>query len=454
VKAHRFTAACLIPALIAGCARPPARPADAASGPAAAVKAIIVKQEPLTPELSSFGSISYRSKADIAATVDGTVRKLPVDEGDRVIAGQVIAELENIQLSIRVSQTESQLSAARAAVELAKARLWEGQQQVEARLLTLRKTQLDIDQKKREAEEIAATLAAREKLFTVDGISEEQLQSLRLQCLSAQTSHESLLADYAITSIGLRDQDIRAAGLAVPTKDAERTAALLKINTQTLQAQMDAAQANVQTALSDLLAARAVVEELMIRSPLDGIVGSRQCGVGERLRAGDKLFTLIDGAQVYAVFTVSESRAMSLSEGMPVRVEVPAQHDRLYTAAISIISPVVDPQSGSLTVRALLSNGDGALKPGLFIRVRVRTARTRQAILLPATALVGRNGAQASVFVMKGGRGFKQAVAIGAESDGEAAGKVEIIDGLAAGDRVVDEPSPLLQEGMEIHAAE
>jgi RND family efflux transporter MFP subunit len=403
--------------------------------------------------MSSFGSISYRSKADIATTVDGTVKTLPVDEGDHVKAGQLIAELENVQLTIRQAQAESQLASAKAAVELARAQLWEGQQQVEARLLTLHKTQLDIDQKKREADELRATLDNREKLFTVGGISEEQLLSLRLQYRSAQTSSESLQADYSINSIGLRDQDIRAVGLTVPAQESDRTAVLVKINTQTLQAQLDSALASQQIATSDLQAARAIAEELTINSPVNGIIGARQTGVGERLRTGDKLFTIIDDAQVYAVFLVAENKAMSLSEGMPVQVEVPAQRNRIYNAEISIISPLLDPQSGNLTIRALLSNNDGALKPGLFMRVRVRTAPTRQTILIPTSALVGRNGAQASVFVVKGGHSFKQAVVIRAESEEESAGKVEIVSGVAPGDHVVDEPSPVLQDGGEVRAS-
>ncbi|HEY9594964.1 MAG TPA: efflux RND transporter periplasmic adaptor subunit [Spirochaetia bacterium] len=454
MKARKVCALALLPIVLGSCGRSADPRASGPESPAAQVKLIVAKKEPLTPELSSFGSISYRSKADIATTVDGTVKKLAVDEGDHVRAGQVIAELDNVQLTIRKTQAESQLASAKAAVELARAQLWEGQKQVEARLLTLRKTQLDIDQKKREVDELQATLDNREKLFTVGGISEEQLQSLRLQYRSAETTYQSLLADYAINSIGLRDEDIRSMGLAVPAREPERTAVLVKINTQTLQAQLDAALASLQTATSDLEAARAVAAELVIHSPVNGIIGARQAGVGERLRTGDKVFTIIDDAQVYAVFLVAESKAMGLSEGMPVQVEVPAQQNRVYRSTISIISPLLDPQSGNLTIRALLSNRDGALKPGLFIRVKVRTAQTRQAILLPGSALVGRNGSQASVFVVKGGRSFKQAIVIRTETADEAGGRVEIASGVAPGDRIVDEPSPVLQDGGEVRASD
>jgi RND family efflux transporter MFP subunit len=445
---------CAVLALCAlvSCTKEEGRVAGQATAPPVTTKVLVAKKEPLTPELRSFGSISYRSKADIATTVDGTVQSLAVEEGDHVGAGQLLARLENVQLAIRRSQAESQVLAAKAAVELARARLWEGKQQVEARLLSLKKTQLSLEQKKRERDDLRVTLDNREKLFRVDGISEEQLQSLRLQYASAETACEALLTDLAINSIGLRDQDMRAAGMAVPAGETERVALLASINTQTLQAQLDSAQAGLQTAVSDLQAARALAEELSITSPVAGIIGVRHSGVGERLRTGDKLFTIIDDAQVYAVFLVAENRSVGLSEGMPVQVEVPALGNRLLRSTITIVSPLLDPQSGNLTVRALLPNEGGGLKPGLFIRVKVRTGDTRQALLLPSTAIVGRNGRDGSVYIVRDGRCFRRAVVLGLDSEGQVPGKLEVESGIVAGDLVVDEPSPVLQDGGEVNA--
>jgi RND family efflux transporter MFP subunit len=439
--------------IITACGKPPAATNAPNPVPPVSVKLIAAGLEALTPEVSSFGSISFRSKADIATTVEGTVKRLARDEGDHVKAGDVLAELENVQLTIRKSQAESQLRSARAAVELARAQLWEGRQGVEARLLSLEKTRLEIEQKKREADDLRATLDSRELLLAVDGISAEQLQSLRLQYQSARTSYEGLLTDRAVALIGLRDQDIRTAGRAMPGTEEERVALLTEINTQTLQAQLEAAQANLQTAVSDLQAADALLGEMTIRSPVDGIIGARQCGVGERVQEGDALFTLIDDAQVYAVFTVAENKGVGLSAGMPVRVEVPSLGNRLYRSAISIVSPVLDPQSGNLTLRALLPNRDGSLKPGLFIRVRVQTGEARQAFLLPKSALVSRNGAEASVYLVRDGRSFKRAVTLGPDGEGESAGKLEVRAGIAEGDQVVDEPSPVLRDGGDVDEA-
>ncbi len=448
----------LVPALaaagvlvaIAGCERT-LRPVEANAPPPTGVRVVAVRAQQLAPEIESFGTISYRSKAAISATVEGTAVALAVDEGDRVRPGQLLAQLENVQLTIAKSQAESQLRSAEATLELAKARLADGGREIEARLLSLKRTRLELEQRRREAEEAALTLDGREKLFKIDGISEEQLRSLRLQAQSAQTAYEGLRSQYAAESIGLRDEDLRAAGLTVPSDDEQRMTLLAEINLRTLKAQLDAATAGLEAARSDLQAASLLLESLTIRSPVSGVVGVRQAGIGERVRAADQLFTIIEDAQVYAVFSVAEKQAPRLSCGMPVEVTVPALGNRRFPTSVSMISPLLDPISGNLTVRALIRNEDGSLRPGLFIRARVRTGESRRVIPVPESALVRREGREAAVFVVRDGRAFKRTIVLEPELGGESAGRLAAVGGIEEGERIVDEPPPELKEGGEVY---
>ena len=449
-RAATVAAGALAALVLIACGGRPGEDQSAAPAPIT-VKVIEARARQLTPEIESFGTISYRSKADISATVEGTAIVLAVDEGDRVRAGQLLAQLENVQVTIAKSQAESQLRSTEASVELARARLSEGGQQIEARLLSLKRTQLELEQKKREADEAARTLAAREKLFAIDGISEEQLRSLTLQSQSARTAYEGLRNQYAADSIGLRDEDIRAAGLSVPADEQERAALLAEINLQTLKAQLEAATAARAAARSDLEAATALLEALTIRSPVAGTIGARQAGVGERLRPADTLFTVIEDAQVYAVFPVAEKRATKLTCGMPVEVVVPALDGRSFSTVISMISPLLDPASGNLTVRSLIPNDDGALRPGLFVRVRIATGESRRVFPLPESTIVRREEGRATVFVVRDGRVFERGIMLEPETGGEAAGSLNATSGIEEGDRIVDEPSPSLQEGGAVH---
>ncbi len=84
----------------------------------ASVNVYKVSYEEITLDLTSFGSISFRSKADVSSTVDGTLVSLNVEEGDTVRKGDTLAVMSNIQLQIREDQAESALMSARAAPEL------------------------------------------------------------------------------------------------------------------------------------------------------------------------------------------------------------------------------------------------------------------------------------------------------------------------------------------------
>jgi hypothetical protein len=68
--------------------------------------------------------------------------------------------------------------------------------------------------------------------------------------------------------------------------------------------------------------------------------------------------------------------------------------------------------------------------------------------------LVGRNGTEGSVYLVRAGRSFRQQIVLGQETEGQAAEKLEVTTGVAAGDHVVDEPSPVLQDGGDVHAIE
>ena len=177
-----------------------------------------VREQAAGDEVESFGSISFQRKADVTARVDGTVVELPVHEGQAVAAGQLLARMQNIQLELRRKQAESAARSARSEPELARARLWDGELQVEARIAGLDKGRLELEAGRRELAELAKTLENKEQLLAVGGTTEEAMASLRLSHAAARTQALLREKELEIRSIGLRDQDIASRGLAVPAR--------------------------------------------------------------------------------------------------------------------------------------------------------------------------------------------------------------------------------------------
>jgi RND family efflux transporter MFP subunit len=410
------------------------------------VTLVRLKEQVLAQELSSFGTLSFRKKTDVTTIVDGTLIDLPVTEGARVEQGQLLARLKNIQLEMRRAQAEAAVSSARAAVELARGRLWEGELAVEARIVAIQKAEIEIAHKRFELEELARTLKNKEQLFQVGGATEETMSALRLSFEAARTNLELLEKDLAIRRIGLRPEDILSRGLAVPKEETERRRVLTRINTQTLSAELDAALSGLQSAETELRSAEQLMAELEVRSPIRGIVGAKYVESGEHVAANTKAFTIINTADMYAVFPLPEAEALRVSEGTAVEAEVEAVSSKPLPGKVELISPVIDPQAGTVTIKALLQNPSRKLMPGMFVRVRLVYGTPKRSVLLPLSCIVQKKGNQAMVFTVVNNRAFLKEVSLGREMEGSYA----VEAGLRSGEAVIDSPSPILREGEEV----
>ncbi len=410
------------------------------------VKTLVVSEEEFQPFLESYGNLTYTRKADITVSVEGTYEQLLFEEGDRVTAGTEVARLSNIQLSIQMAQARSAVTSAEARLALAQARYEEGQKQVEARLLSLAKSELEIEQKRREVNELTKTKEDQETLFKVGGVTEANLRNAELSLLSAQTELQKLEKDFEIRRIGLRNRDILDAGMVLPDNSDDIQVILTKLNTRTLQAERDVAKANLVTAHTQLESAEALQRELSVKSPITGIIGTRSPEVGEKASPGDSIYTVFETENIHVVFPVQEADALLLAKGMGVQVRIDAFPRQLFEARIDRVSPVVDPQSGNVTVRALVINQKKKLQPGMFARVSVEIAEPESKIFIPETALFEKNGTQGTVYVIRNNKAFAKQIHLGRQY-GE---RLEVIQNLKAGELIIDKPSPIIQEGMEL----
>ncbi|MEW5814662.1 MAG: efflux RND transporter periplasmic adaptor subunit [Spirochaetota bacterium] len=410
------------------------------------VTAVAAEEKDMAAEIESFGSISFLKKADVSSAVEGIIKSMDGREGDPVRKGQNLTIIENIQLDIRKKQAESSVKRAETALELARTKYHEGKLQVDARLISIEKLAMELDQKKRELAELSKAIEKKEELFKVDGISEEALNSLRLSYLASETNYKTMLKDMEIRKIGLRDEDIIARGLKLPSSGEEKRNLFIQINTATLAAEVDAAQANLVSAWNELESADQLLNELTLSSPMAGIIGAKYKEEGERVSQGDKVYTIFDTSKVLAVFTVQENQALLISEGMEVQVKIDALGEKTLPAKVHLVSPVIDPQSGNMIVKAMLKNLDDTLRPGMFLRARVIYGTPKKTIVLPVSCLAEKKGSKAKIFKIINGRAFQKEIRLGTENEG----KVEAVSGVSKGDIIIDAPSPVLREGEEV----
>lgn len=243
--------------------------------------------------------------------------------------------------------------------------------------------------------------------------------------------------------------DVAAAQATLTESESQYNRSRELLSTQALsKSQFDQLEATLKANRARLQAAQARLEDTVIRAPFSGRVGLRRVSVGTLISPGDVITTLDDTSVIKLDFAVPENFVSTLREGLSVRATAPAFPGRTFTGKVASIDSRVDINTRSVTVRALLTNEDGALKPGMFLNVDLAKDE-REAVVIPEEALTPEAEKQ-YVFVVTDGKAVRREVRIG----GRRPGSVEILDGLNVGDSVVVEGTQKIRNGSPVQANE
>ncbi len=248
------------------------------------------------------------------------------------------------------------------------------------------------------------------------------------------------------------------AQLALVNSDLERTAQLVKTNTRsardlesakTLVAAQEATIAADQAALDNL---EVLASYYVIRSPIDGRVGSLPLKPGSSVRAADStlLATINQIDPIHVAFAVPQASVTALRGAMAageVQVEVRRPGDgEAFTGRVSFIENTLEGASGTLGVKAVVANPQERLLPGEYVRIRVTLRSDAAVTAVPDAAIqMGQNGAFVWV-VGAGERAEIRRVRVDRTVDAQSV----VSEGLAVGDRVVTDGHLRLAPGVTV----
>jgi len=413
------------------------------------VRGVAAALHEISDAAGGFGTLSFLSKLDITASHDSIIRKLYYREGSDVPPGETVVLLENPQIILALEQAGNNFSQAKAASELVRSRLLEGEFQAEAYLLSIEKAEAELVHIRKKWEEDNRKHRNQEVLFAAGGINEEAMRIGRFNLESEWDQILILEKELEIRKIGCRDSDLTAAGIPVPSGAREKRRAQVMLLTASLRAELVAALARLDAAEKDLRSARIVFEDLQIKSQAAGVVGARYFEEGERVRAGEKILTLMDTSSLYAVFPVREKDALRIEKGMTAKVQIDGIGGE-RNGTVDLVYPQADSQSLSFLVRVLIEGEAGDLKPGMFSRVQIILGPPRQGIFLPASALAAKRNSEAEIFVVNGNTLSGRKVVLG-----QAQGDLwEINSGIKAGEIAVLRPDSEMREGTYVSLAD
>ena len=174
-------------------------------------------------------------------------------------------------------------------------------------------------------------------------------------------------------------------------------------------------------------------EQIPVKTPLAGVVLERLVTPGTTVTPGTPMFVVSELSSLWAVAEVDESHLGRLQVGRPVDVRVAAYPDARFAGTISFIADMVNPKTRRITVRAIVPNPDGRLKPEMFASVTIGESEPRRIHVVPREAIQIVDGREVVFVESAAGQFSPRPVSVGIDGDDG----VEIVDGVSEGEQVV-----------------
>src|ERR1700681_884756 len=357
-------------------------------------KLAAVERGDLARVVVATGKIQPLSKAEIKSKASGIVKKIYVDYGDRVKQGQILAELDKIQLQAIMRESQANMQAAEAARDSAKATLERNKVDAEGPDVPFLKLGMD----------------RAEHEYRAGVVSKSVVED-------AQKNYQ----------LGLNRQMSAQTNLTVSKADIAKA-----------EAQVAQAQAALENAQEDL-------RNSTIVSPIDGLVLSRDVNVGDAVSSSlvlgsqaTPIMTLGDVSEVYVQGKVDEADIGKVYLQQPARIVVESFKDKKFVGKVTKISPLGKEKDNVTTfeVRVSIANPTLELKANMSANAEIMLEEKKNVLMIPEAALIydKERKAQAEIPDAKGENGKKKvAVKLGI-SNGV---KTEILEGLNEKQQVI-----------------
>ncbi len=388
--------------LVAGCSRQEAPPAIVVQ-----VQAATVTLQPISQYVTGDAVLSPIAQAAISPKITAPVRKFYVMRGSKIKQGELLAVLDNADLSAAALDSRGSYEQAQAAYNTAiKASIPE----------TYQKAVLDTDQTKANLDVAQRIYDNRSTLFTQGAIPRQELETARASLVQAQSAY-----DIAKTHL--------ASAKAVSRADALKEAA-----------------GQLASAKGKYDGAEALLRFSEIRSPIDGVVTERPLFAGETAPAGTPLITVMDISTLLAKTHLPQEQARLLKVGQPASVQVDGMNHPVI-GTVSLVSPALDPGSTTIEVWIKIPNKDRSLKAGAQAHVSIMSQTIARALVIPKEAVVTNSAGKQIAMVIDADNVAHQREIETGITDGN---RVQVVHGLKAREKVVTSGAYAMDDGTRV----
>jgi RND family efflux transporter MFP subunit len=287
------------------------------------------------------GNIQAVTEGPVLARATGYIRKRNVDIGDRVTAGQVLAEIEAPELQQQIKQAQATIDQANQTVQQAEAALLQGRANM-----------------------------------NLAKVTRDRYQTLYEQKVVARQDIDNYAAQY----------------------EAQQA------NVQALEKAIGAARSNAAAAEANLARLNDLLGYQMVRAPFAGVITVRNVDSGVLVNEGSTLlFRIAQTDRLRTYVNVPQADADSVRVGQQATLVIPDLPGRKFTGTVARTANALDPATRTLLAEIQVSNPRGVLLPGMYTQVDLSVPRKDPPLVIPADTLVVRSdGPQVAVVAADG----------------------------------------------------
>lgn len=383
-----FVPVCLL--ALAGCGKKEEKEAE----PIVPVQVATVKQDSIRRIVTADAVLYPQNQASVTPKVSAPVKKFYVNRGDHVKEGQLLAVLENRDLSAAALESKGLYEQAAANYRATSAASLPVQITTAQANLQAAKEALDAAKK---------LLDSRQQLYRENALARRQVDEAQVAYAQARSQFDTAQEQLrTLQSVG-KEEQIKAA-----------------------KAQAEAAEAHFN-------GAEAQFGYSEIHSPITGVITERPVWEGEMASAGTPLLTVMDVSRVVARANIPLEQAAALKVGNDATI-TPGDGSEDVPGKVTVVSPAVDANTTTVQVWVQAVNPGERLRPGASVRVSMVAAKVPNAIVVPPAALLPTAEGETVVLVVgSDSLAHEKKVEVGIREPD----KVQILSGVSPGEQVI-----------------
>lgn len=429
--------------------------------PATSVSVISARKGNLAETFSTTGTVISQSAVNITPKVTGRLLSFSIEEGTRVSAGQVIGQVEHLELDAQIAQAKAQISVSQANLDLLRngplntqvaqslAQVNQATSTVNQGLVAVNTAQVGVKQAEANLSQVKANLAFADSeynryksLVEQGAVASQQLDTYKNKLDVAKEQYAASQQQVA----SAKQQVVSARQQVVTYRQqlASAQAALKQVRDGNRPEQISGGVGQIEQSKAALKILEAQLNNYRITSPITGVITKKNVELGSLISPSSSIATVSKNTTPDLEMNIPEKQILKVKLGQSVNIESSAFPGQTINVKIREISPVVDLDTRLVKVKASITS-KLPLKIGMSFDCKIVLNENANSLILPTEAIIQSNN-QKVVYIAKDSKVQQKVVQIGLQTTDE----VQVVKGIDTSDKIITKGNTFVKPGDNI----